>query len=128
MRLDARVRHVLEGTSIAHIATISADGSPHAVPLWVDTIDNQVVFLTGPGSVKARNLRRDPRVALSIAPADDPHTPVTIRGRVVEWLDGDEGWAIADRIAEKYIGVPYPREQDRVVGVIDPERQSVGIG
>ena len=42
-----------------------------------------------PGSLKARNLRRDPRMALSIAPADNPFQPVVVRGRVEEWLDGE---------------------------------------
>jgi PPOX class probable F420-dependent enzyme len=125
--LDADVRRVLDGTSIAHLATVLPDGSPHSVPLWVDTHGDQVVFLTGPDSLKARNLRRDPRVALSIAPADDPFTPVVVRGRVVEWIEGDAAWAIIDRISAKYIGAPYSREVERVVAVIEPERQTVGV-
>jgi nitroimidazol reductase NimA-like FMN-containing flavoprotein (pyridoxamine 5'-phosphate oxidase superfamily) len=98
------------------------------VPLWVGTRGDQIVFLTGPRSRKARNLRRDPRMALSITPAHNPFTPVVIRGRVVEWLDGDAGWEIIDRISTKYTGAPYSREEERVVGVIEPERQTVGIG
>jgi PPOX class probable F420-dependent enzyme len=125
--LDSDVRRVLDDTSIAHLATILPDGSPHCVPLWVDTHGDQIVFLTGPGSLKARNLRRDPRVALSIAPADDPFTPVVVRGRVVEWIEGDAAWEIIDRISAKYIGAPYSRELDRVVAVIEPERQTVGV-
>jgi hypothetical protein len=84
--------------------------------------------MTGPDSRKAKNLRRDPRVALSLTPADNPFEPVIIRGRVEKWIDGDAGWAIIDRIATKYIGGPYPREQDRVVALIAVERQSVGMG
>ncbi|SRR6266540_2181365 len=38
-------------------------------------------FVTGPGSRKARNLRRDPRMTLSIAPVDNPITPVVVRER-----------------------------------------------
>jgi Pyridoxamine 5'-phosphate oxidase len=60
------------------------DGSPHTVPLWIGAHGDRIVFLTGPGSRKARNLRRDPRMALSIAPVDNPFEPVTIRGRVAE--------------------------------------------
>ena len=77
---------------------------------------------------KARNLRRDPRVALSLAPADNPFQPVIIRGRVVEWLEGDAAWEIIDRLSTKYTGAPYPREQERVVIVVEPERQTVGVG
>jgi len=128
MDLDPDIRRVLDGTSLAHLATVLPDGAPHTVPLWVGTRGDHVVFLTGPTSRKARNLHRDPRVSLSIVPADDPTTPVTVRGRVVEWLDGDEGWAIVDELAMKYIGVPYSRDLERVVAVVAPEHQTIGIG
>jgi PPOX class probable F420-dependent enzyme len=126
--LDPDVRRVLDGTSIAHLATVLPDGSPHAVPVWVGTYGDRIVFLTGPGKRKARNLRRDPRMALSIAPADNPFNPVAIRGRVVEWLEGDVAWEIIDQLSMKYTGSPYSRGQERVVAVIESERQTVGIG
>lgn len=126
--LDPAVRRVLDGAPIAHLASVLPDGSPHVVPLWIGTHDDRIVLLTGPDSRKARNLRRDPRVALSITPPDDAFTPVVIRGRVVEWLDGDAAWEIIDRISTKYIGAPYPREEERVVAVIEPARQTVGVG
>jgi PPOX class probable F420-dependent enzyme len=125
--LDPDVRRVLDGTSIAHLATVLPDGSPHTVPLWIGTHGDRIVFLTGPDSRKARNLRRDPRMALSIAPADNPFQPVVIRGRVVEWLDGDAAWEIIDLLAIKYTGAPYSRGQERVVAVINPERQIIGV-
>ncbi|AUH68587.1 MULTISPECIES: TIGR03618 family F420-dependent PPOX class oxidoreductase [Gordonia] len=126
--LTSDLRRVLDGAPIAHVATVSPDGSPHVVPVFVGTDGDRIVVFTGPGSVKARNLRRDPRVALSIATADDPFTPVTVRGRVVDWIDGDAGWEIVDRVAAKYIPVPYPREDPRVVAVIEPTVQKVGMG
>jgi PPOX class probable F420-dependent enzyme len=126
--LDPDIRRVLDGTSIAHLATVLPDGSPHSVPVWVAAHGDRIVFLTGPDKLKARNLRRDPRMALSIAPIDNPFTPVVIRGRVVEWLEGDAAWEIIDQLCMKYTGAPYPREQERVVAVIEPERQRVGVG
>jgi len=126
--LDPDVRRVLDGTSIAHLATILPDGSPHTVPLWIGVHGDRIVFLTGPGSRKARNLRRDPRVALSIAPVDNPFEPVVVRGRVVEWLDGDAAWEIIDRLGTKYTGAPYPRGHERVVAVIEPAQKTVGLG
>ncbi|MGH3205325.1 MAG: PPOX class F420-dependent oxidoreductase [Streptosporangiaceae bacterium] len=125
--LDPDVRRVLDGTSIAHLATVLPDGSPHTTPVYVGAYGDRIVFFTGPGSLKARNLRRDPRMALSIAPADNPFQPVVIRGRVGEWLDGDAAWEIVDRLATKYTGMSYPRGQERVVAVIEPERQTVGV-
>lgn len=125
--IDTDVRRILDGTSIAHLATIQPDGSPHTVPLWVGTEGDHIVFLTGPESRKARNLRRDPRVALSLAPAENPMEPVMIRGRVVQWLEGDEAWEIIDRLAMKYIGQPYTRDQERVIAFVEPHRQTVGM-
>ncbi|NUT50390.1 MAG: PPOX class F420-dependent oxidoreductase [Saccharothrix sp.] len=124
--LDPDVRRVLDGTSIAHVATVLPDGAPHSVPVWVGTHGDHVVILTGPGSRKARNLRRDPRVALSLTPADNPFLPVIVRGRVVEWLEGDPAWEIVDRISMKYLGRPYGRDEERVVALIEPDRQSAG--
>ena len=53
--------------------------------------------------------------------------PVAIRGRVVEWVEGEEAWEIIDPIAMKYIGQPYDRRMDRVVMLIEVERQTVGM-
>lgn len=126
--LDPDVRRILDTTAVAHLATILPDGSPHSVPLWVGTDGERIAILTGPGSRKARNLRRDPRVALSLTPPDDPFTPAIVRGQVVEWLDGDAAREVMDRIATKYTGQPYPRGQERVVALIEPSVQRVGIG
>ncbi|GAA3611598.1 PPOX class F420-dependent oxidoreductase [Nonomuraea rosea] len=118
--LDPDLRRVLGGTSFAHLATILPDGSPHSVPVYADTHGDHIAIFTGPGSRKARNLRRDPRVALSLTPADNPYHPVLLRGRVVEWIEGDAAWEIVDRIAAKYTGSPYTRDEERVVALIEP--------
>ena len=97
--LDPHVRRVLEDTSIAHLATVLPDGSPHATPVYVGTHGEHIVLFTGPDMRKARNLRRDPRLALSIAPVDNPFEPVVVRGRVVDWIEGDAAWEIIDRLA-----------------------------
>jgi PPOX class probable F420-dependent enzyme len=125
--LDTDVRAILAGTPIVHLATVLPDGAPHSVPVWADPEGDRIAVITGPGSRKARNLRRDPRVALSLTPADNPFQPVTIRGEVVEWIEGDAAWAIVDRIATKYLGGPYSRDQERVVALIEPTRQQVGM-
>jgi PPOX class probable F420-dependent enzyme len=126
--LEPDVRRLLDTTAVAHLATVLPDGSPHCVPLWVGTEGDRIAILTGPGSRKARNLHRDPRVALSLAPPDDPFTPAIVRGRVVEWLEGDPAWEVIDRIAAKYTGQPYPRGEERIVALIEPSIQRVGIG
>lgn len=125
--LDPDVRRVLDGTPIAHLASVLPDGAPHSVPVWIGTHGDRIAVLTGPESRKARNLRRDPRVALSLTPPDDPFQPISIRGRVTEWLEGEAAWPVIDEVSAKYTGRPYPRDQERVVALIAPDRQTVGL-
>ena len=120
--LDPEVRRLLDGAPVAHLATLLPDGSPHSVPVWVGRDDERVAFLTDPGSRKARNVERDPRVCISLTEAGRPTTMAQIRGRVVERLEGDAAFAVIDRISEKYTGGPYPLRTDRVLFLVEPER------
>jgi PPOX class probable F420-dependent enzyme len=120
--LEPSLRQILDGIPIAHLATVLPDGSPHSVPIWIGTHDDDIVFLTGPSTRKARNLRRDPRLAISLTPPDDPFQPVTIRGRVSRWLTGEPAWAIIDQMSTKYTGAPYSRADERIVAVVAPHR------
>ncbi|MFF2549831.1 PPOX class F420-dependent oxidoreductase [Nocardia sp. NPDC058058] len=126
MTITPEIRTALDSTPVAHLATLLPDGSPHSIPLWVGTHNDHIAILTGPTSRKARNLHRDPRVALSLTPPDNPYQSIMIRGHVTKWLEGDEAWKIIDAIAMKYIGQPYSREEDRVVALITPDHQTLG--
>ncbi|HCT75568.1 MAG TPA: PPOX class F420-dependent oxidoreductase [Micromonosporaceae bacterium] len=117
--LTADVRGYFEAPNIAHIATVLPDGAPHTVPVWVDLHGEQIAFLTSPNSRKARNLERDPRIALSVIQHDKPTAMASIRGRVVSRLEGDAAWEIIDRISQKYIGQAYPLRTDRALYLID---------
>lgn len=66
-------------------------------------------------------------MAISLTPADAPFPPVLVRGRVVDWLDGDAGWKAVDELATKYIGQPYPRDQKRIIGLIEVEHHRIGL-
>jgi PPOX class probable F420-dependent enzyme len=120
--LDDDVRTLLDGANTAHVATIMPDGGPHAVPVWVGREGNHVAIFTGPRTVKARNLDRDPRVALSLNNSDQHLQMAAIRGRVHARLAGERAWEIIDRISRKYQGHDYPRDEELVVYLIEPER------
>ena len=122
MPIPENVRALLDAPNIAHIATVLPDGGPHAVPIWVGVQGDRVVFLTSPGSRKARNIDRDPRVAISVADRDRPNVMAHVRGRVVERVDGDAGWEIIDRLSHRYLGQPYPLRTDRVAYLVEPDR------
>jgi PPOX class probable F420-dependent enzyme len=121
IELTDDVRALFEGANIAHVATVLPDGGPHSAPVWTGMEGDRIAFLTSPGSRKARNLQRDPRVAISITDRGSGHTMAHVRGRVAEILDGDQAWLVIDRISHKYIGQPYPERTDRVVFLVAPE-------
>jgi PPOX class probable F420-dependent enzyme len=117
--LPEDVRRLFEGANYAHVATLMPDGAPHSVPLWVALEGDRIAFQTSPDSRKARNLERDPRVAISITDHAVPYAMAVVRGRVAERVDGDAGWAIIDRLAVKYTGQPYPLRTDRVAFLVE---------
>ena len=122
VQLPEDVRALFEGPNIGHVATTMPSGGPHTVPVWVDIEDGRVAFLTGPGSRKARNLDRDPRLAISITDRERWFAMAQVRGRVAEVLEGDAAFEVIDRISHKYVGQPYPVRSDRVVFLVEAER------
>ena len=127
--MTPEVRRLLDRPNYAHVATLLPDGAPHSVPVWIAIEGDNLAILTGPGSRKARNIERDPRVAISLIDVDQPFLSVLIRGQVVELVDGDRAWEIIDRISQKYIGQPYPLRTGRIVFLIKPDHaQFVNFG
>ena len=100
--LRAEVRELLEARNFAHLATTLPDGSPHSVPVWIGVEGDHVVFFTQPGSRKARNLERNPRVAISLVDLENPYRSAQLRSRVVGTVEGEEALEIIDRLAVKY--------------------------
>jgi PPOX class probable F420-dependent enzyme len=124
--LSGKARKLFEDPNFLFVATINADGSPQVTPVWTALDNGHITFNTAVGRVKERNLRRDPRVGLSITAKDNPMDKVDIAGRVVDFVEGDEAYAQIDDLAEKYIGQrPYPWLQEgekRVKILIEPVR------
>jgi PPOX class probable F420-dependent enzyme len=124
--LSEKARKLFEDPNFLFVATINSDGSPQVTPVWTALDNGHITFNTAVGRVKERNMRRDPRVGLSITARDDPMDKVDIAGRVVDFVEGDEAFAQIDDLAEKYIGKrPYPWLQEgekRVKIVIEPVR------
>jgi PPOX class probable F420-dependent enzyme len=124
--LSEKARKLFEDPNFLFVATVNADGSPQVTPVWTALDNGHITFNTAVGRVKERNLRRDPRVGLSITAKDNPMDKVDVAGRVVDFVEGDEAFAQIDDLAEKYIGQrPYPWLQEgekRVKIVIEPVR------
>lgn len=54
------------------LATVRPDGSPHLVPIWFVWHKNKAYLCTSENSVKAKNIRANPRVAFALEGGDDP--------------------------------------------------------
>ena len=120
--LPQDVHSLADVPNYAHMATVLPDGGPHSVPVWTGVEGDRIAFLTSPRSRKARNVERDPRVAISITDRNNPFSMAHIRGHIAERVEGDAAWNIIDRISRKYTGQPYPMREDRVVFLVEVER------
>ncbi|MEA2002163.1 MAG: PPOX class F420-dependent oxidoreductase [Actinomycetota bacterium] len=116
MPIPDDVRALLSEPLFFHAATLNADGSPQVSIVWAD-LDGEVIrFSTAEGRAKPRNLRRDPRIAISFTPPDNPYRNIVIHGRAVEVEQ--RGMDLIDRMARKYISQDkYPWSQPGEVRV-----------
>jgi PPOX class probable F420-dependent enzyme len=94
---------LLGGKGIAFLGTIGKHGEPHVTPSWYLWDGEHVCLSLVEGRQKLRNLRRDPRLSLSIVDPADPRYYVELRGRIDE-LTPDPDLALERAIALKYAG------------------------
>jgi PPOX class probable F420-dependent enzyme len=92
--------------------------------VWVDLDGDTILINSAEGRTKTRNVRRDPRVALSVYDQQNPYSELMVRGRVVE-LTHDGAKEHIDSLAKKYLGKDiYPwhqPDQQRVILRIEIE-------
>ncbi|MBZ5539742.1 MAG: PPOX class F420-dependent oxidoreductase [Acidobacteriia bacterium] len=116
---------LLKKPVFAHFVTLMKDGSPQSTPVWVEYDGTHVLVNSAVGRIKDQNVRRDPRVALSLTDPENPYRYLEIRGRVVEITQkgADE---LIDKLTFKYLGKEkYPFRQpgeQRVTYKIAPEK------
>ena len=121
------VRRLLDEPIPAVLATVNADGSPQTSVVWITRDHEDILISTAEGRRKDRNVRRDPRVSLTVYDPKDPLQYVEIRG--VATVAADPGRALAVRLAEEYEGpgagedfLSLPPEVIRIVIRIAPQR------
>lgn len=101
---------LMHGTRTAKVATTMSSGQPHVMPVWFVLDGEDLVFTTGAGSVKDRNLRRDPRIALVVDEEVAPYTFVHIRGRARIREEMSELLQFAAEIGGRYMGPERAKE------------------
>lgn len=123
MRLPATAREVIGSDALAHLVTIDPDGSPQVACVWVGLDGDEIVAgHLDPSQRKLANLRRDPRVVLSIE--TDQINEYGLRQYLVvhgtaRLTEGDAP-ELLQRLAHTYLGpdVTFPPFPDPPPGVI----------
>jgi PPOX class probable F420-dependent enzyme len=100
----------------AVVATITKDGSPISTATWYEWVDGRVLLTMDASGHRIQNLRRDPRVALTVL-GESWYNHVSLLGRVVE-IGDDPEFAAIDRLSRRYEGRPYPERDWQCVYVL----------
>ena len=123
--LPDELKAAIDSKSYAHLTTLDPDGTPQASAMWIMRDGDQIVMNTAQGRRKWRNMRRDPRIAISLSPYDLPYRNWSLQGRVVEMRTSD-GVETIDRLARKYLDEErYPwltPDMVRVTVIVDVDR------
>ncbi len=122
MNLPDSARAVLEGPALAHLVTIEPDGRPQISIVWVGLDGDELVAAHLPEHRKIKNIRRDPRVALSVEAGTKNELGldeyIVIHGRA----HVTEGGApeLLQKLARTYIGpdVKFPPMDDPPPGYV----------
>ena len=120
-------KDLFQKRAFGSFTTLMPDGSPQTTPVWVDFENGKVIVNTALGRQKDKNVRRDPRVAITLIDPDNPYRYLEIRGKVDEIsVEGAEKHI--DKMAKKYIDqdkYPWakPGEQ-RVLLKVTPDKFS----
>ena len=112
---DATLR-LLDGKNYAVLATVNPDGSPQTSAMWVGRDGGDLLFSTVEGRVKHRNMRRDPRVSVSVLDSSDPENYVELRGRVS--MTPDVGRKVDTQLSWKYDGKDPDEDRPGAVRVV----------
>ena len=115
-------RAVLESDALAHLVTVNDDGSPQVSCVWVGLEGDEIAFASLGPRRKLDNIRRDPRVTLSLEGSTvsalglKEYLVVYGRARIQE----GGGPELLQRLAHTYLGpdVKFPPMDDPPPGVV----------
>ena len=111
--------------AFASLGTLMPDGTPQITPVWFDYDGKNLIFNSARGRQKDLNVRRDPRVTMTIIDPENPYRYIEVRGRVTDITQEGADKHI-DKLAKKYLDKDkYPFAQPgevRVLYTVRPEK------
>ena len=124
IRLSEQAKKMIDRPNFAHLATLMPDGSPHVAPVRINRDGDRVIISTSSESVKGKNTKQNPQVAISIVDFDNPYEEIQLRGRVVDRRPDPDLKAL-DGTSQKYTGKPFPMrdQKTQVALVIEIEKE-----
>jgi PPOX class probable F420-dependent enzyme len=108
--LPQSVKKLLQDKAYGHVVTFNLQGTPQLTMVWMDVDGDEVLFNTAEGRKKLRNLRRDPRITVSVQDRHDPQAYAVFDGkaRITETGADDH----IDKLAKRFLNADkYPFRQ-----------------
>src|SRR5207248_5560168 len=81
VKIPASLRKVLEDKAYGHVVTFNVKGNPELTMVWMDVDGDEVLFNTAEGRRKPGNIRRDPRVIVSVQDRNNPQAYAVFHGK-----------------------------------------------
>lgn len=129
IKIPQSLKKMLEDKAYGHVVTFNAQGKPELTMVWMDVEGDEVIFNTAEGRRKPDNIRRDPRVVVSVQDRNNPQAYAVFHGKARVTDAGAE--AHIDKLAKRFLGVDkYPYRQPnekRLIVRISVDRIS-GLG
>ncbi|ADJ50376.1 pyridoxamine 5'-phosphate oxidase [Amycolatopsis mediterranei S699] len=116
LTLSDEVRALVDGKNFATVATLDPDGGPQTSVVWIALDDGDLVFSATEDRRKVRNLRRDPRISVSITDVENPYRHTQLRGTVT--ITPDPGKTLPKTLSHKYLAQDPPPEGPETERVI----------
>jgi len=103
VKIPASLKKILEDKAYGHVTTFNAKGNPEVTMVWMDVDGDEVLLNTAEGRRKPGNIRRDPRMIVSVQDRNNPQAYAAFygKGRVIE-AGADEH---IDKLAKLFLGV-----------------------
>jgi PPOX class probable F420-dependent enzyme len=122
--LPQPVKKILEDKAYGHVITFDESGKPQVTMVWMDVDGDEVLFNTAEGRLKPKNLRRDPRVIISVQDRNDPQSYVVFHGKATVTEAGADPHI--DKLAKRFLGAdkyPFRRPgEKRLIVRVKPDR------
>jgi len=110
VKIPQSLRTILEDKAYGHVVTFNVQGKPELTMVWIDVEGDELLFNTSEGRRKPENIRRDPRVIVSVQDRNNPQAYAVFHGKGLVTDAGAD--AHIDKLAKRFLGADkYPFRQ-----------------